>query len=149
MSGKCSGLHCPGCGDGGGAGLIIAVIIGLVVIGSGAAARAVDRLLSAVETFLIIAAIGLGSAAVLIIGGAITYRSVSRARARARAPLYSSQPARPVVTLRLRAELPRGGSRLPDELRSVPGDQEIDLAPKVRGARDAYRATQSPDTPRA
>jgi hypothetical protein len=146
----CKGLHCDGCGSGGGgAGLVIAVIVLLVMIGSGAAARAASDILSTVETILIIAAIGLGSAAVLIIGGAVTYRSVSRARARARAPLYSAQSARPAVTLRLRAELSPGGSRLSDELRSVPGDQEIDLAPKVRGARDAYRATQSPDTPRA
>ncbi len=132
MSGKCSGLHCPGCGDGGGAGLIIAVIIGLVVIGSGAAARAADRLLSMVETILIIAGISLGSAAVLIIGGVAGYRSISRARAHARASIPAAQPARATVTLRVRPELPPGGSRTTEELHRAVWTAPADALPADR-----------------
>jgi hypothetical protein len=106
----CKGLHCPGCGDGGGAGAIIAAIIVIVLIGSAhAVARAAVSFMHGVEVFMIAAGIILGSSAALVLGGYFGLRSISRARARARArsSIPGSEPVK--VTAIIRPGRPAAG----------------------------------------
>lgn len=103
----CKGLHCGGCNSGGsGAGVIAVIIVIMALIGSGAAARAADSIMHAIEMFMIIAGITLGSTAVLGLGGWLGGRALLRARARARAPLSAPQTLHAVAVLRPVAELP-------------------------------------------
>lgn len=127
---SCKGLHCPGCGDGGGAELVVAAIVVIVVIGSGAAARAADSLLHAVETLAIIAGITLGSVTVLGLGGWLGGRALLRARARARSSLPAVQTLRAVTVLRPIAELPRPAEPLGRAI-----DQAGDVVPVDRIGR--------------
>jgi hypothetical protein len=78
---SCKGLHCPGCGDGGGAGLavlaVVAVILGLVL-------HAIwHTLVEVVEIIALILLSGLGLAA----AGGLVYAGLRiRASVRARRP---------------------------------------------------------------
>lgn len=75
MSGRCGGLHCPGCGDGGGGPVVLVIV---VVIAAACAGPVVGAVIDLVE----IAAI---TAAGLLAVGAVVAALVWRARRRRRA----------------------------------------------------------------
>jgi hypothetical protein len=109
MSGKCSGLHCPGCGDGGGGLALVVLLVVVVAAGSGAA----TAVASAVVDLLEIAAAVAGGLLVTGCGAAVL---VLRARRRRDVRLGASRrtrltavPVRPGMPARAdMPALPRG-----------------------------------------
>src|ERR1700740_1103888 len=87
---NCSGLHCPGCGDGPGAALIAGLVVLAVIAAS---ARAIGRAVSEVVTILAITAASIAGlaltagtvAAVVILRRRAVKRGQRRARGVARA----------------------------------------------------------------
>lgn len=109
---SCKGLHCPGCGDSGGSG-VLAVIVALVVIGAitgPAIARAARDVLHIVVLVAEIGGITIGAAA-LITGTALGVRHARRRAGpdshRARNVTAAVLPRRyPAVTPPVRQALP-------------------------------------------
>jgi hypothetical protein len=94
---SCKGLHCDGCGNGSGGG-ILAVIIGLVIIG--AIAGPVVAAVTAVVEAVLAAAVALAALAVAAAAGYLAWRHRHPRRApswaadpRTSAPLARSQAA--------------------------------------------------------
>lgn len=112
---SCKGIHCPGCGDGGGAG-IGAVVIFVVLAVIAADAKAVGRLLAEVGRILVLAAIAGASvtaatgAVILAVAIHRKLRRIERATDKMRVMLTSpsygelSEPDR--AELPARADLP-------------------------------------------
>jgi len=105
---SCKGLHCPGCGDGGGWG-VLAVIV-LVIVGA-AIARPVEHAAVDVLHFVLIALAVLAGTAVAAAGGyaawRIRRRAVRHQERPAAAPIQSpgrvaGRPAPPIVARRVR-----------------------------------------------
>ena len=88
MSRRCPGLHCPGCGDGGGG--IIALVVALVVIGA-----AIHAIWHAVVEAAAIAAVTVLSAAALAAVGGVAYFAY-----RARQNRGLSDPPRATIAAR-------------------------------------------------
>jgi hypothetical protein len=120
---KCGGLHCPGCGDGGGGGLI-AGVIGLVVVVVviravlGAVAAAFLAIVPALEIigYTLASIVGLAAVSGAVYGGYRLHRAYRR-----RAAL---RPVR-VVSVRVvpaddSAPVTRGAAGALEEARPVP-----------------------------
>jgi hypothetical protein len=90
---RCNGLHCEGCGHGGGsaAGAVIALLVIIAV----ALRKAWPAIVSAVEIAAWTVA-GVTGAAIVITGGVLTARALRRRRAR-RALVY--RPGQPFVVV--------------------------------------------------
>ena len=89
---RCNGLHCEGCGHGGGAA---GAVIALLVIIALALRKAWPAIVSAVEITAWTVA-GVTGAAIVITGGVLTARALRRRRAR-RALVY--RPGQPFVVV--------------------------------------------------
>jgi hypothetical protein len=97
VSGKCPGLHCPGCGDGGG-GLAVVLVVLAVIAAAGYHVR------HGIETGLEIVMWSIVGAAGLAVAGGLVYAGLRiRASVRARQP-RTVIPARAEI-VQLRAEL--------------------------------------------
>ena len=112
---KCNGLHCDGCGHGGGAA---GAVIALLVIIALTLRKTWPAIVSAVEIAGWTVA-GLSGAAILVTGGVLTTGAVRRRRAR-RALAY--RPGRPFVVVVDEAQ----GlyTQLPADMWPVPGQIE-------------------------
>ena len=113
--GSCKGLHCEGCGHGGGpAGAVIA----LVVIIALAARAAMPAIVSAVEIAAWTVA-GVTGVAVVVTGGVLTAKAVRRRRAR---EALTYRPAQPYIVVEAQnIRLPR---------RPAPGEIEPPDTPR-------------------
>jgi len=116
---SCSGLHCPGCGDGGGP--VIGLIIALVVVALIAAkARAISHALADLGHVLVLVAIAgaaVAVAAVAITGAVLIHRrirqldrGISKMRATLTSHGYGELPEPG------RAELPAGKADIPAKI---------------------------------
>lgn len=116
---SCKGLHCPGCGDGGG-GVAIGVI-GAVLLVAGvvaANASAIERFLADLLTVLLVAGIGVAVAGVATVAAVVAVhrrRAVSHAEplraASVRSPSAVRARQRPAVLARPVARIDRSGDR--------------------------------------
>lgn len=111
----CKGLHCEGCGHGGGAA---GAVIALVVIIALALRKAWPAIVSAVEITAWTVA-GVTGAAIVITAGVLTTKAVRRRRAR-RALVY--RPGQPFVVVVDEAEA--WFAQFPAAGRSAPGEIE-------------------------
>lgn len=96
MSGRCGGLHCPGCNGGGGAAAL--VVLALVVIAAAIARPVVHAAVDVLE----VAAIVVTAAAVLAVLAGVAYVALRVRRSRAIGTTAVSFPA-PVVRRSSRA----------------------------------------------
>ncbi len=139
---NCKGMHCQGCGPGGGAAGGAGAVIALVVIVVLALRKAWPAIVSAVEIAAWTVA-GLAGTAIAVTGGALTVRALRRrARRRAaagrRAPLVVDvmrlyPPLPPAGPPALGPPRPAGGRAWP-----LPGWWE-EIRPQTAGEGDEHR----------
>ena len=139
----CKGLHCDGCGHGGGPA---AAVIALLVIVAVAARKAWPEIVHTVEIAAWTVA-GVTGAAILVTGGVLTAKVVRRCRAR-RAVRQATYHATVIPAVRLierpTVERPAGRPALgqPPQLRPgawpLPGWWE-DIRPRIGGDGDEHR----------
>lgn len=77
----CGGMHCPGCGHGGGKGVTALVIIVLIAAGIGAAHRAIGQAATDVGHVIVIMLEVIAAVGGLAVASAITYGSVRAVKA--------------------------------------------------------------------
>ena len=140
----CKGLHCDGCGHGGGPA---AAVIALLVIVAVAARKVWPDIVHAVEiTAWTVAAVS--GAAILITGTVLTVRTVRRVRARRalRQAAYRAAPVIPAARLieRPTIEPPAGRPALGQPPQHRPGAWPLpgrweDIRPWIGGDGDAHR----------
>jgi hypothetical protein len=116
---RCNGLHCEGCGHGGGAA---GAVIALVVIIALALRKTWPAIISAVETAAWTVA-GVSGAVLVVTGGVLTVRAVRRRRARRELAYRSGQPF-VVVVDEVQSTFAR---QFPSAGRPVPGEIEPPL----------------------
>ncbi len=129
---SCKGLHCPGCGDGGGlAAIVLAVVIVAALIARPVIAAA-DAVLRVVIDVLEVTAIILASAAglALIVTVAVAACRIRAGRpARLRVVSWAIRPAQPLTAPRTPVEAPRPviTAATEDEPASAPADSAARL----------------------
>jgi hypothetical protein len=132
---KCNGLHCPGCGHGGGAA---GAVIALVVIVALALRKAWPAIVSAAEITAWTVA-GLTGAAIAVTGGVLTVRVLRRrAAAERRSPVVIEgtrlyPPLPPAGRPALGPPRPLAGRAWP-----LPGWWE-EIRPQIGGEGDEHR----------
>lgn len=102
---NCSGLHCPGCGDSGGAGIIAGLVVLAVIVAS---ARAIGRAISEVVTILAITVASI--AGIALTGGTVAAVVMLRRRSARRALATRNVPAE-LPRLTARIVVPRSARR--------------------------------------
>ena len=127
---NCKGMHCQGCGHGGGAAGGAGAVIALLVIIALALRKAWPAIVSAVEITAWTVA-GLAGAAIVITGVLLTVRAARRAAAGRRAPVVIEgtrlyPPLPPAARPALGPPRPAGGRAWPrpgtwDEIRTRTG----------------------------
>ena len=136
---NCKGLHCQGCGPGGGAAGGAGAVIALVVIVALALRKAWSAIVAAIEITAWTVA-GLTGAALVITGAVLAVRAARRARRAAagrRAPVVIEgtrlyPPLPPAQRPALGPARPAGGRAWP-----LPGWQE-EIRPQIGGDSDEH-----------
>ena len=118
---KCSGLHCPGCGDSGGPGAVIVVLVVLAVLGG--AAQAIGQAVSEALFILAVTAASIAGAGVL--AGTVAAVVILRRRA-VRRPLATRNAPAEIPRLTARIVVPRSARRPELPAARVPGESLAD-----------------------
>ena len=138
---NCNGMHCQGCGHGGGAAGGAGAVIALVVIVALALRKAWPGIVSAVEVTAWTVA-GLAGAVLVTTGGVLAVRA---ARRRARRATTGRRSGVPVEGMRLYPPLPPAGRPALGPARSPGGrawplpTRLHEIRPQIEGDGDEHR----------
>ena len=138
---NCNGMHCQGCGHGGGAAGGAGAVIALVVIVALALRKAWPAIISAVEVTAWTVA-GLAGAVLVTTGGVLAVRA---ARRRAHQAAAGRRSPVPVEGMRLYPPLPPAGRpalgppRSPGGRAWPPPGRQYEIRPRIGGDDDEYR----------
>ena len=134
---NCNGMHCQGCGHGGGAAGGAGAVIALVVIVALALRKAWPAIISAVEVTAWTVA-GLAGAVLVTTGGVLIVRAARRRAAGRRSPVV-------IEGTRLYPPLPPDGrpalgpSRSPGGRAWPPSTRPYEIRPQIEGDDDEHR----------
>jgi hypothetical protein len=134
---NCNGMHCQGCGHGGGAAGGAGAVIALVVIVALALRKAWPAIISAVEVTAWTVA-GLAGAVLVTTGGVLAVRAARRRAAGRRSPVVIEgtrlyPPLPPAAPPALGPPRPAGGRAWP-----LPGWRD-EIRPRTGGDSDEHR----------